>query len=261
MRLWILAGFSLFISTLSAQSVIFEETFVAGIPSAWTIVDNDGLVPAEAVDSFDNAWITFSDDTNLCAASTSYYTPTGQSSDYLITPKISLNTFTKLVWSARSYDASYPDDYLVLISATDSLIGSFTDTLMVVGGEYYYWYNRSVQLDLEGYTNQDVFIAFKNITTDGYILMIDNVKVLGSDFASTTEEESLAVSVYPNPTVDLVYFSGMNTGDVIEIYSASGQLLLTSQSDVIDLKTFDTGLYFYAVISGSKRYQGVISKQ
>lgn len=146
MRLSIVAVFSLLLSNSFAQSVLFFEDFNSGIPSTWALVNSDGLTPAEAVDTFDNAWISFIDDGDTCAASTSYYTPTGQAADYLISPKISLNTFNKLVWTARSYDATYPDGYLVLISSTDSLIGSFTDTLMVVNGEFYYWHSRSVQL-------------------------------------------------------------------------------------------------------------------
>jgi hypothetical protein len=247
MRLSLVAVCSLLFSNSFAQSVLFFEDFNSGIPSSWAMVNNDGLTPAEAVDTFDNAWISFIDDADTCAASTSYYTPSGQAADYLISPKISLNTFTKLVWSARSYDASYADDYLVLISSTDSLTGSFTDTVMVVEEEYYYWHSRSVQLDLEGYANQDVYIAFKNITTDGYILMIDDVRVMGSDFATVTENESPLISVFPNPSSDFIQIKGGESESIYSIYSITGELLFNGYVSRIDISTLEAGTYFVQV--------------
>jgi hypothetical protein len=61
------------------------------------------------------------------------YTPTGQSADYLIIAKnfiehlyqISLELLDRMTLRMRMI-------ILVLISSTDSLIGSFTDTIMVV---------------------------------------------------------------------------------------------------------------------------------
>lgn len=252
MRLSLIAVYSLLFFNSFAQSVLFSENFNSGIPSSWTLVDNDGLTPAAAVDTFDNAWIPFIDDEDTCAASTSYYSPTGQAADYLITPKISLNTFTKLVWSARAYDASYADGYLVLISSTDSLIASFTDTLMVVGAEYYYWHSRSVQLDLEGYANQDVYIAFKNFTNDGYILMIDDVKVMGSNFASVQENESPIISVYPNPVIDFIQIDGAEPESIFTCYSIAGEILFNGSSSRVDVSNLQAGTYFIQVQSSDK---------
>lgn len=252
MRLSLVAVCSLLFSNGFAQSVIFSEDFNSGIPSTWALVNSDGLTPAEAVDTFDNAWISFVDNGDTCAASTSYYEPTGQASDYLISPKITLNTFTKLVWSARSYDASYPDGYVVLISSTDSLIGSFTDTLMAVEAEFYYWHSRSVQLDLEGYANEDVYIAFKNNTTDGYILMLDDVRVMGSDFASAQENEAAVISVYPNPASDFIQINGTEAGSIYSCYSIAGELLFTASSARIDVSNLQSGTYFIQVHSTDK---------
>ncbi len=249
MRLSLVAVCSLLFSNSFAQSVLFFEDFNSGIPSTWAMVDNDGLTPAEAVDTFTNAWISFIDNGDTCAASTSFYSPTGQAADYLISPKISLNTFTKLVWNARSYDASYADDYLVLISSTDSLVASFTDTIMVVEEEYYYWHSRSVQLDLEGYANQDVYIAFKNITNDGYILMIDDVRVMGSDFASASENELPTISVYPNPASDFIQINGVESEAIYSCYSVTGELILTATSSRLDVSALRAGTYFIQVKS------------
>ena len=232
---------------LQAQTVLFEENFNSGIPSTWTTNNADGLVPNSAVSTFTNAWIAYQESPDTCAASTSYYSPAGQAADYLITPKISLNSFTKLIWSARSVDASYPDTYLVLISSTDSLVASFTDTLMVIDQELYYWQKRSVQLDLEGYANQDVYFAFKNITNDGYILLIDDVKVQGSDFASIESNTTNSITIYPNPTSDFITISNFIPGDQVVLMSLSGEEILTSTEAKLDLTPFSSGTYFLVV--------------
>lgn len=233
-------------SAVQAQQLIFDEDFNTGIPAGWYIVDTDGLVPATAVDTFDNAWIPFIYDGDTCAASTSFYDPAGQSADYLITPRITLDAFSKLVWSARSYDASYPDGYVVLISVTDSLITSFTDTIYVKDEENYYWQTRSVQLDLEGYASQDVFIAFRNITTDGFVLMLDDVKVLSSDFAAveTTVQSAPYYSVYPNPAADKINLQGVPANTEVSCYSVMGQLQFTSRESSIDISALTPGCYY-----------------
>jgi len=89
------------ISGISAKSqiVLFEENFTTGIPSTWALVNSDNLIPASSPFNFIDAWIHIETTDDTCAASTSFYTPSGQSSDYLITPKLSLISFSKLVWT------------------------------------------------------------------------------------------------------------------------------------------------------------------
>jgi len=240
-----------------AQTITFEENFNNGVPASWSLVNQDNLIPV--IDSFDNAWIKFNTSTDTCVASTSYYNPEGASADYLISPKITLSTFSKLVWSAQSLDPSYPDSYVVLISTTDSLPASFTDTLMYVGNEFYYWHKRSVQLDVEGYANQDVYIAIKNITTDGYVLLIDDFKILGSDFASTPSHENL-VSVYPNPAQQVVFFEGLEENSIIQIFDVNGSIVLSTTDKNISIAHLPNGMYFYTVSSDKTINQGKFIK-
>jgi len=255
--------FLFIISSISAktQTVLFEENFTVGIPSTWALVNSDNLIPASSPFNFTDAWIHIETADDTCAASTSFYTPSGQSSDYLITPKFSLITFSKLVWSARSYDASYPDSYLVLISATDSLIGSFTDTLLFVDQENYTWNKRSVQLDLDGYANQDIYIAFKNITEDGYVLMIDDVKLLGSDFTFIETIDEANYIVYPNPAQNQITVSNFKAGDVVSVYSMVGKLLSTSSNATVDVSNLAAGTYLIQVISSNQTFSMPFIKQ
>ncbi len=171
---------TLLLSTQAAQSqtVLFEENFNDGIPATWSIHDVDGLTPDSDVSEFTEGWIGKTVGSDTAATSTSFYEPSGQSDDYLVTPELTIGNFSKIVWSARSVDASHPDGYQVLISTTNSSPESFTDTLLTIGAESPFLTTRSIELDLEGYNNQDIYIAFRNITEDGYILLIDNVKLL-----------------------------------------------------------------------------------
>jgi hypothetical protein len=248
----LLLGFTNF---LGAQIVIFEEHFELGIPATWDNVGDDSNTLDSAVMQYGPKWFNYTGEADTCAGSTSYFNPTGQNHDYLITPKLSLATFSKLVWSARSVDASYPDGYLVLISGTDSLLASFTDTVFVQAEEFSFWQTRSVQLDLEGYANQDVYIAFLNNTNDGFILLLDDVKLLGSDFAGTLEESQPLYTVYPNPVSEMLTISNFNAGDKIAVYHSSGSLILEVDQPTIDVSQMAPGSYIIQI----KNQSGIFS--
>jgi len=240
-----------FVGHLSAQITLLNENFSSGIPATWAVVDADGLVPHADVAEFTAGWISFeSDDTT--AASTSYYDSTGQSQDYLILPKLSLMAFSKLVWSARSVDASYPDSYYVLISATDSVIASFTDTLLTVTDETYLWNTYSIQLDTSGYGTQDVYIAFRNFTTDGFILELDNIKVFSDDNASIIEPRDLDITLYPNPTADYLNIRrDLSISVQHDILDSQCRIVFTSSSDSFNVSALSPGIYVVRTYSST----------
>lgn len=243
-RFFTLALAFLSVGTVSqAQTVLFEEDFTDGIPAEWTIHNEDGLTPDSEVADFTDGWIGHIAGTDTAAASTSFYDPTGAANDYLITPLLSIGNFSKIVWSARSVDASYPDGYQVLISTTDTDPASFTDTLMTVTEESAYFSTRSVELDLEGYANQDVYIAFQNNTNNGYILLIDDVVLLGAETASITNETFSDFSIYPNPTSELLTVKTSETVVSFTVYSMTGQILMEANSNQVDVSELDAGTY------------------
>lgn len=228
-----------------SQTPLLIEDFNSGIPTTWTVLNEDGLTPQSQVSEFTDGWISFVDGSDTCAASTSYYDPAGQSEDYLITPKLSLATFSKITWEAKSFDSSFPDGYYVLISTTDSMPSSFTDTLLTVSSEAPYWTYHSIHLDVEGYANQDVFIAFRNFTNDGFILEIDNFEAFVSDFASVENEALPELSVYPNPAIETVSITLVNNDPFeIEIYNIDGKSIITTYSHQIDVSSLESGTYF-----------------
>ncbi len=234
--------------TSFSQTVLLNEYFNAGIPATWTVSDMDGLTPDTAVNEFTAAWIPYITGTDSCAASTSFYTTDGAAADYLISPRISLGNFSKIVWSARSLDASYPDGYLLLISTTDSLATSFTDTLMYVAAEPNYFTERGVILDEKGFANQDIFIAFKNTTVKGFVLLLNEVVVYGAETATLSQiEQNNLVEIYPNPTSNQLQIRTNSELNRLTIFNLQGQKIAESTESTIDVSIFESGMYIIHV--------------
>lgn len=246
----------------NAQTPILSEDFQSGIPVTFTLVDNDGLSPNMAVAEYTSAWIAAvdpEDNINMLAGSTSYFEPVGQADRWLITPQLVLGNFgNALTWNAKSHDASFPDDYLVLVSTTTADLVSFTDTIGSVQQENAEWTNRSVDLTAEGYNGQSIYVAFRNITNDGFKLYIDDIIVTKDDPASLSEISTIQLSVYPNPANDLVYIQTETDIISIQLMNLSGKLILDNQTNTV-LKIYDlpNGIYLLKVVTT----QGEITKR
>ena len=253
-------------STFS-QTTLLDENFTSGIPVTWTISDQDGNTPG--VNQFTDAWIGYTTVFDTCAASTSYYLDTDGNedttaiaSDYLITPQISLLSFGNLLtWDAKSLDGSFPDGYQVLISTTDNAVASFTETLLEVDSETPYWTSYSINLMTAGagYTNQDVYIAFKNNTKNGYILQLDNIKITGDDPAEIIENEVI-VSLYPNPVINILNVEVIDL-EKVKIFDVKGQLVLEIDNKSVDVSGLPNGLYFVEIKSSTGLTQKKFIKQ
>lgn len=162
-----------------AQIILFEN-FNNGIPSSFTLINNDGLTPNSAVAYINNAWVARAasqGSSDSVAMSTSWYNPVGRSDDWLITPQLSLGAASTVSWQALAVDGDFPDGYQVLISTTGTAVADFQDTLLTINEENGTWTNRSLNLHTLGYTNTDVYIAFRNNSFDKFLLAIDNIQV------------------------------------------------------------------------------------
>lgn len=249
-----------------SQIEIFNQDFQQGIPPAtYTIVDNDGLTPDANVSEFTDAWINaINPDDNLdtVAASTSYFSPTGQADRWLITPDITLGPFGNvLYWDAKSHDPSYPDDYLVLVSRTDTQLSSFTDTVFNVVNELATWQNRVVSLSDSLLDSETIHIAFVNRTYDGFKLYIDDIKVVTEDPLGISENNISKLTIYPNPANDALNIVGIGTDAEIEVYSISGQHILSANSNSINISKLESGKYLLKVTQDNQVYRELFIKQ
>jgi hypothetical protein len=216
-----LASFLIAISNLQAQTLVLMEDFQAGIPNSWTILNEDGKTPAMAVQEYDEAWISKADpdsSSNNTASATSFFNSSGQANRWLISPALIMGDYGNAVsWKAKSHDASFPDDYVVLFSKTGTAKTDFLDTIFFIQGENGDWTERKVNLSNQSLDNQTIYIAFVLNTTDGFKLYIDDFTVTQDDAAKVTE----------------------NTNDITIANLGEGRYLLPKSIEKNQLQIFD----------------------
>jgi hypothetical protein len=174
--------------------IIFQEDFdgVSGptaggagtysFPAGWSLFNIDALAPNASVAYVNEAWERREDFSfnaaDSAAFSTSWYTPAGTSNDWMFTPAISIPANTVLSWNAVTYDAAYPDGYEVRIMTVAPNAGNLLSSsilLQSIAAENTTWTTRTQSLS--AYAGQTVYIAFRNNSTDKFLLLIDDVKV------------------------------------------------------------------------------------
>lgn len=249
-------------ATLSAQTIIFSETFdnmggdVSGgagsyaFPAGWSLFDVDGQTPATNVSYVNNAWERREDLNNVtdsAAYSTSWYTPAGTADDWMFTPAIAnLPANSNLMWNALAIDPAYTDGYEVRIMTTAPNSGNLMSStvLLTVPAENSTWTAHTVSL--AAYAGQTVYIGFRNNSTDKFLLLIDDVTVgaLNQYDAALTAVDSLnaytRIPVSNSPSLHLggtVANAGTNavTNVVVtaQVYNASNALVHTASSSPI----------------------------
>ena len=72
------------------------------------------------------------------------------------------------------------------------------------------------------------------------------------------KDETIIFSIYPNPVIDELRISGLQTGEVISVYDLSGRVLLEQKTTgaVERMKTtqLNAGVYFIRVGNSTKRF-------
>lgn len=163
---------------------LLHEDFEAGMPADWKLFDVDGRVPAGGTAYVDKAWVVREDfkfdKTNQVAFSTSFYLPEGSSDDWMMTPALELprgDNKCALSWKAVTYDPVYRDGYEVRISTTNATPagGLANPPLVSIASENSEWTKRSVSL--APYAGTSVFLAFRNVSKDMFVLLVDDVDV------------------------------------------------------------------------------------
>jgi hypothetical protein len=256
--------FSLFISSnffIYSQVEILSENFQSGIPSNWTIVNNDQL---NVVDNqFSNAWTAIIDPENsldTIVGSTSYFSPIGTADRWLITPTLTLGNYGNYIsWKSKSHDASFPDNYAVKISNSGTDISNFTNTLIQITGESFEWVTRSIDLSGAGYSSQNVNIAFVNNTNNGFKLYLDSIIVTKEDPVQLFELNTTNFSVFPNPSTNQITINSSFEINQIAILNNSGQRLIVTKNTHIDISELSTGIYYVEVImNGEKQTKKIV---
>ncbi len=250
-------------SSINSQVTILDEDFQSGIPIDWEIINNNPFSPVDP--NYTNGWIVIGDPDNnydSVVSSTSYFSPIGTSNDWLISPQITLGNYgNSLSWKAKSHDASFPDSYKVYLSTTGKLVSDFTHLIGDVNSENFEWTLRSTHLDSAQFLGQNIYIAFVNTTNNGFKLYMDSIQIVKEDPASIDKISEIEFSIYPNPVNDLLNFQSEIGFSNIRILSTSGQVLIETKTNVIDVSNLTSGIYYAEIESGSYKEVRKFSKK
>ncbi|HIA35628.1 MAG TPA: T9SS type A sorting domain-containing protein, partial [Flavobacteriales bacterium] len=225
----------------SSAITYFSENFSSpGMPSGFTLFDVDGNTPNPAVTAlgFDGtdatAWVIGDDGSgsNNVAISNSWYATAGTSDDWMITDAISIGGSNVILsWDAQAVDPSYPDGYEVRISTTTPTVAAClaNSALFTIGSENATLTSRSVDLTAVGYANQTVYIAFRNNSTDKFLLHIDNILVEtpavasayqysfdGGAYSTASSFTGLGAGTYPIKVMDAKGCEDSTTVTIVE---------------------------------------------
>ena len=253
-----------------ANAQVFSENWDGDGPgiAGWTVIDGDGLTPAEPVNFITAGWATADrggpppnyggPDGDFAAASTSWYDPVGTSNDWLISPVISVpddgeEYFVK--WDAKAQDALYPDGYNLMLSTTaGNTLEDFTVTLFSTAAENAEWITRIASL--EDYAGEDITLAWVNNSTDQFVLLIDNISVelINVELPDCpTLEAPLneAVDVDNTGIVTLSWIPAETGGDVTSysVYVGTSTidmgLVASTTENFMDITGFASGTTYY----------------
>ncbi len=144
----------------SAGEAIFEDNFDNGLDKWTTVTAGEGP-----------GWVIGTETGGNAATAYSWNGGVSYNADnWLISPAVELDgvlTFT--VTTANSY----PDSYEVLLSTTGTELEDFTITLQAMAAAV----SGDVTIDLSAYAGQTGYIAFHHVSSDCYLLVIDDFSV------------------------------------------------------------------------------------
>ncbi len=248
------------INSLWGQVPLVYETFDGGVPTDWSLINNDGNTPHPDVSEYTDAWIVVADPDdalNKVVSSTSYFQPVDRADRWLITPNVTLGGSGNFIsWYGKSHDPSFPDSYKVLISNSGTNSSDFTDTLIVVTNESPDWTFH--QLEIEQFANENVHVAFVLTTFNGFKLYLDSIDLRKEDpLFLPNITANYEVNLFPNPAKDHISIHGEGIHSV-NCLSADGKHMFSVHSlNHIDVSTLPSGIYVLII----EHNQGVLRKK
>ncbi|MFA7057756.1 MAG: choice-of-anchor J domain-containing protein, partial [Candidatus Cloacimonadales bacterium] len=205
----------------------------------------------------------------------SFASSEGENNDWIITPRVVIGSTTVVSFYARSYTSDYGlEKFKVKMSLGGDQVENFTYTL------------HQGQTHLEAPTEWTPFhfnvsqlagntarFAIQCISTDAFILMIDNFRIDSTDDGSDNDDVVIVPQVnalsqnYPNPfnPETSISFSMQDAGKVsLDIYNIKGQKVKTLLNDHREAgthnivwngtddnnKNVSSGIYFYRMKNG-----------
>lgn len=266
---------------LNAQSTLFQENWDGQGPGigSWTLYNVDGLTPISSTDAggdalpslVTNAWNVLSltqiqnSSTNAASfqypvaatgmagnvvAANSYYLPAGTANDWLVSPQINIPagaTGVNLTWAAVSRGAAaYLENYKVYISTTGNQVANFTTILKTVTNESSSGTYHTVNLN--SYVGQNIYIAFRDDSTDEYVVLVDNIKITSTNTLGTSDVLKKQTYFSPNPTSDFLNIKTNSKINAVSVVDAAGKKVnVRFEGDKVDVRSLPVGTYLISV--------------
>lgn len=171
-------------------------------PSTWILIDEPNN---ENVD-------------NLVAAATSWHSPLGIASNWLITPAINLSEYDHTALSLRYklQQVDWPDGFRILVSTSGQNVEDFTNVIFEIGSGCYnteesvemapFWDCncnpecpenweenwQTIFASLEAYAGQEIFIAVHHNANDQVGIVIDDLTIFEVECSLALELETFA---------------------------------------------------------------------
>ena len=231
----------------------FTENFENGMPSCWSILDQDGdgytwEHSFEPVSYYSNIDLSGSGNNGSdgFVMSGSYSNVNGALTpdNWLITPALVIpSNGAKLTWYVSAVDANYAEEYYEVMLSTSLTPSSFTSVFneTLQSDE---WEQRSVNIS-GNYAGQNVYVAFRNYNTNDIFLMkIDDISVTPG---TGVENHETTTSIYPNPANNVLNITSNENINRVEVFNMMGQMVGAYEAnDVntqINTSNFANGVY------------------
>ncbi|MBI1836645.1 MAG: T9SS type A sorting domain-containing protein [Flavobacteriia bacterium] len=241
--------------TIAVKAQVYSENFenVAGwtASTAWSVFDADG-------DSLN--WGVYDVTTSTTPAIAALGSAAGSASwdsialtpdNYFISPAINLSTLTSagLSFKYAAADPSYPAENFSVYAVADlttlaTATAVYTETI-ATGGVV-----NTKNIDLTSLVGNDsVYVVFRHHNcTDQYILLVDDVQINNT---AGLAEASVEVSVFPNPTTELLNINLKEEMISVSILSADGKVVATQDvngmTTSVNVANLVNGIYMYQI--------------
>lgn len=235
--------------TVVSNPVKFWNFEDGKIPSDFTFrAEDNGTVDPSAGDEFNaDGWGLFNIVTHnvlgeYLLAGTSWLDGTDQADRWLILPKVRIegeNSY--FVWDAYSYNTQFPEDYQVMVSATDDNNASYTEVLNIEGETPTL---KTRGISLANYVGKDIYIAIRLRTKGGDCLLLDNIGI----YTSATQTGVTAVTGTKDGIVitDNQLHTTEGTKSIV-ITDTAGRVAATANGNVVGLSVLHQGIYIATV--------------
>ena len=148
-----------------------------------------------------------------------------QSDDWFISPKLQLGTNSSFsFWALSPKPKTWGDDeFEVMVSTTDNNPSSFTAISNVTPADSSW---QQYSYDLSAYDNQEIYVAIHHVSTDKFMLWIDDLEINSTTNSNTcvtpnTQASNFAVTGSTTSSLDLSWTRGDGTKILVVAHEGS----------------------------------------